>query len=108
VLACFVYVGCASPRPSNSWTALADALVERMALTPGERVLLVGVPGPFDSLVNPLRRAIVAAGGVDLGAMDARSEPFGVDVTTFVGDAAGLERAELVDYFQDVDLAVML
>ena len=53
------------------WNAIAVTLVNRMALTQGERVLLLGVPGQADSLVAPLRDAIARAGGTDLGVMSA-------------------------------------
>ena len=92
---------------SDRWTALAEALVARMALEPGERVLLVGAAGSFDSLMAPLRRALSLAGAADLGAIGRRSEPLGV-VTPFALGAAERTGAALVEYLADVDLAVML
>jgi len=79
-----------------------------MALEPGERVLLVGAPGAFDSLVMPVRRVVTSAGAVDLGAIDQRGEPLGGDVTPFVQGVAGLEGRMLVRYLESVDVAVML
>jgi len=93
---------------SGHWIELANALVERMALERGERVLLVGAAGRFDSLIGPLRRAVIDAGAIDLGAIGRQGEPLGSDMTPFVRGAKGLERAALVRYLGDVDLAVML
>jgi hypothetical protein len=91
------------------WKRMADKLVERMALQPGERVLLVGRPGSFDSLIPELRAAIVRARAVDLGALSAGPQPFPNQATTpLVSAAAGRDRAGLAELFRDVDVAVML
>ncbi|HXV85395.1 MAG TPA: aminopeptidase, partial [Gemmatimonadales bacterium] len=49
------------------WQRLAEALVTRMDLQRGERVLLVAHPGPFDPLIPVLRGAITRAGGTVVG-----------------------------------------
>jgi hypothetical protein len=46
---------------------IADALIERLQLQPGERVLLVAVPRRSDAIVAALRSRFKAARAVDLG-----------------------------------------
>lgn len=93
---------------SLNWTAIADKLVERMYLQAGERVLLVGLPGDFDPLVPVLRERLRQAGGEDLGALsvgDVQPAEWSTDFTT---GARAKSREELVTYFRNVDLAIML
>ncbi|MCI0432034.1 MAG: aminopeptidase [Gemmatimonadetes bacterium] len=89
------------------WPRIAGALVERMALQPGERVLLVGAAGRFEPLIPVLRAAITGAGAIDLGALDGSAQPLGAP-TPFVTASAGMAREALAVRFRDVDLAVML
>lgn len=90
------------------WDAVAARLVERMAVSPGERVLLVAMPGDFSPLVPVLRRHVARAGGHDLGAIAVDgSHPAGWE-TPFGREAEGLTVQELVEYFLEVDVAVML
>ena len=90
------------------WDAVADRLVERMAISPGERVLLVAMPGEFGPLVPILRRHVARAGGHDLGAIAVDgSHPPGWE-TSFGRDSEGMTAQELVEYFLEVDVAVML
>ncbi len=98
-------VGQARPLP---WDAVANRLVERMAISPGERVFLVAMPGEFGPLVPILRRHVARAGGHDLGAIAVDgSHPPGWE-TSFGRDSEGMTAQELVDYFLEVDVAVML
>lgn len=90
------------------WDAVATKLVERMAISPGERVLLVAMPGDFSPLVPVLRRHVARAGGHDLGAIAVDgSHPAGWE-TPFGRESEGLTVQEMVDYFLEVDVAVML
>ena len=93
---------------SLNWTAIADKLVERMYLQPGERVLLVGLPGAFDPLVPVLRERLRQAGGEDLGALSVGERQPQEWSTDFTAGGRGKSREELVAYFGDVDLAIML
>ena len=52
------------------WPAVAGKILERLALEPGARVLLVARPGMFDGLIPHLRYAVTEAGGTDLGVID--------------------------------------
>ncbi|MCH7562376.1 MAG: aminopeptidase [Gemmatimonadetes bacterium] len=90
------------------WEAVATKLVERMAISPGERVLLVAMPGDFSPLVPVLRRLVARAGGHDLGAIAVDgSHPAGWE-TPFGRDLEGLTVQEMGEYFLEVDVAVML
>lgn len=51
-------------------SAIAKRLVQALALQPGEKVLLVRQPGVFDEMAPLVRRAVVEAGGIDLGALE--------------------------------------
>jgi hypothetical protein len=87
---------------------LARVLVERMALEPGERVLLVGRPGYMDALVAPLGARVRATGAEYLGALSVADQPPEAWETNFTRQARGRSRAQLVSLFAGVDLAVML
>ncbi len=92
----------------RNWNPIAEALVARMALTPGERVLLVGMPGIADSLVPLLRSAMRRAGGSDLGAIGVKAgwpEAWGTDFTRRL--TGGTAQA-LAPFLDEVDVAVML
>jgi hypothetical protein len=92
----------------RDWRPVAGALVERMALVRGERVLLVGAAGLADSLVPLLRAAIRSAGGVDLGVVGVTGgwpDDWHTDFTRQLAAASATELDELID---QVDLGVML
>jgi len=93
---------------STNWRAAAEKIVERMALTRGERVLLVGVPGSADALLPVLRDAVRAAGGTDLGAVAERAAAPPSWQTDFTRDVATRTGAALDEYLSTVDVAVMM
>jgi hypothetical protein len=89
-------------------TALvANILVERMQLQPGERVLLVAVPGRSNALIAALRRRFAAARVVDLGVLSAVGEPDATWTTDFTRGAP-TDRGALANYLGTVDIAVMM
>jgi hypothetical protein len=89
-------------------TALvATILVERMQLLPGERVLLVAVPGRSDALIAAMRSRFAAARVVDLGVLVPTGAPDGSWVTDFTRGAPN-DRAALATYLGTVDIAVMM
>lgn len=98
----------AQPQARPNPRALAEVLVRRMALQPGESVLLVGVPGEFDAVAEAIRDRVRAAGGRDLGALAVRGTPPATWETTFTRSAAGRDRRGLATLFAGVDLAVMM
>jgi hypothetical protein len=87
---------------------LAHVLVERMQLTPGERVLLVGDPALSAEIAAALRSAVTEAGGRDLGALSVTTTPYAGENSEWVGAAAGSDDARMAQLLEQVDLAVML
>ena len=92
----------------RNWNPIAQALVARMALTPGERVLLVGMPGLADSLVPILRSAIRRAGGSDLGAIGVNEGWPDAWATDFSRRLTGGTAQALAPFLDEVDVAIML
>ena len=86
---------------------LASDLVARMQLQPGERVLIVAIPGESDALIPALRRRIAAARATDLGVLAATGEPDASWSTDFTRSAPK-DQARLAAYLASVDLAVMM
>ena len=97
--------------PSDSqidFERVAANILLQLDLQAGERVLLVGVPGRFDGLVQPLRDGITAAGAVDLGAFaEAVSLPPEWE-TDFIADLHEARDEQLGGLLADVDAAVMM
>ena len=86
----------------------AGHILDQLDLQAGERVLLVGVPGRFDGLVQPLRDGITAAGAVDLGAFaEAGSLPAEWE-TDFIANLHEAPNEQLGELLADVDAAVMM
>ncbi|MFN2400782.1 MAG: hypothetical protein ABR543_19415, partial [Gemmatimonadaceae bacterium] len=94
---------------ATDWRAVAAKIVERMALVRGERVLLVAASttGITDSLVAPLRAAVRAARGTDLGVLAGGETPREWE-TDFSRAARALTGAVLDAHLAPVDIAVML
>lgn len=89
--------------------AIAGALLDRMDLQPGEKVLLVGQGGRWDPLVPPLKEGVRQAGAVDLGAVDVFGVPLpGSEPTEFSLGLEALAPSDFQAALQDVDLAIML
>ncbi len=111
---CLIAVTCCIPASLHGqesirdWDEIARAVVSRMALTPGERVLLVGMPGKADSLVPALRAAIRATGATDLGAVGVREGWPAAWSTDFTRELTGATAQALAPLLDEVDLAVML
>lgn len=87
---------------------LAQAIMERTALQPGESVLLMGVPGDFDAMYDALRQQVRLLGGRDLGALAVRDTQPSSWRTTFTQAALGKDRRGLATLFAGVDLAIMM
>jgi Thermophilic metalloprotease (M29) len=97
-----------APPPTLDYPALAERLVQQMALQPGEKVLLLSHPGDFEPLIPLLRRAVIRAGGVDMGnwqVLAADSPPTDPAAAAKSGAAS---REALLPLLRNVDLAVML
>ena len=94
--------------PSLDFAALAERLLERLELRPGERVLLVGVPGSFDALVPAFREGVAAAGATDLGAWSVAGDTPDAWSTDFTARLAEGSDETLVRILSEVDAAVMM
>ena len=105
----FVAAAGAQPRLTLDETAIAKRIVAQLALTPGERVMLVAAPGVFEPLVTSIRYEVMRAGGIDAGVVNVLGEPvpesFDQDVL-----ARGAREARPVykEMFRDIDAAVMM
>ena len=96
------------PPSTLDYPALAERLVQHMALQPGEKVLLLSHPGEFAPLIPLLRQAVIRAGGVDLGSWEVLAEPPpGLDRAALIKSAKA-SRSALLPLLREVDLAVML
>ncbi len=58
------------------YRALAEKIVERMDLQPGEKVLMLCHPTLFQKIIPHLRYAVMRAGGVNLGCLQDLPQPF--------------------------------
>lgn len=94
---------------SFDYPAIAGRVVAQLHLQPGEKVVMVAMPGMFEDLLPHLRYAVMKAGGVDLGVIDVLREP--------VPDAwdpavlqrvAAASRAAYKVMLRDVDAAIMM
>ena len=94
---------------SFDYPAIAGRVTEQLQLQPGEKVLIVAMPGLFEDLVPHLRHAVVKAGGVDLGVIDVLREPVpaSFDVALLQKSAAA-SRAAYKDMLRGVDAAIMM
>ena len=96
-------------KPSLDWVAIADKIVLQSKLQPGERVILVSLPGEFNALVPLLETKISDAGALYLGTISVDSLVWPEEwKTDFVKATIGKSQSDLVDHFGDVDLGIML
>jgi leucyl aminopeptidase (aminopeptidase T) len=99
----------AQPRLTLDASAMARTIVQRLALTPGERVLSIAHPGLFPEIVQHLRYEVMRAGGIDLGVVDVLQEPVPASFDTAVlQKGARAAREHYKAMFRDVDAAVMM
>jgi hypothetical protein len=113
-LGLFSLSGCESSRAPDAapapldFDALAEFLLERLALQPGERVLLVALPGSFDVLVSTFREGVAATGATDLGAWSVAGDAPDAWATDFTARLAAASDKVLVEILTEVDAAVMM
>lgn len=94
---------------SLNMEAIAEKLLERSSLQPGERVVMIGQPGEFDSLVSLLGRKIASRGAVYLGTLSVDTVTWPQAwKTDFTKSTEGMNKVELTRLFSDVDLGIML
>lgn len=92
-----------------NFKAIAELIVFRSKLQPGEQVLIVARPGRFDSLVAVLEQVIAKTGANYLGAIstDSTNQP-DTWTTDFVRAALRKSTTDLTAQFGEVDLGIML
>ncbi len=91
------------------YESIADLLLARMDLQPGEEVLLVAQAGRWDPLLPLLQSGVAEAGATDLGAVDV----FGMPVAAahprpFADELAATDASGWREALDGVELAVML
>ena len=97
------------PQLTLDYPAMADKIVERLALLPGEKVLLLCQPGKFSEIVPALRYSLAKAGAVDLGCLEVLQEPVPLAWDQGVlAKSAAAAQAMLRTALREVDAAVML
>lgn len=94
--------------PAPDWGVVARQIVAQGQLGRGERVLLLAVPGAADGVIEPLRAAVRAAGGEDLGALAARGPAPAAWETPFTRGAGAATVQELESALAPVNLAIIL
>lgn len=103
-------VRCAnSPKevPASKWQPIAQLMMERIDLQPGERVLIMGQPGEFDTLIAILTTEITNAGGEFLGSISPVDAPPLSWVTDYTRRVPK-DQSEMTEYFANVDLGIMM
>lgn len=88
---------------------LAAQLMDSVALEPGERWVVVAVPGRWNPLIDRIRAAAREAGAIDLGVINATGRPAPADWRTgFTSSLEGLKGEALVDALGNVDIGIMM
>lgn len=90
------------------WESMANIMMDRMDLQPGENVLMVARPGRFNPLISLLGQNISKAGSNILGTVSVSASTPGEWKTEFTLAAKGKSVDELKELFQNVDLGIMM
>ena len=97
------------PTYKPEWPRLAEKIVDRLDLKPGEKFVAVAMPGEFDELIPHLRLEVMKAGAIDLGVIDVLNEPFPVAWDeTAMGEALRRSRSGYAELLDGIDASVML
>lgn len=91
-----------------NWQNLAELLVSRMQLTPGEQVLLVGRPGRFDSLIGPLKERIESQQAKCIGILNVDGEETNIWQSDWYDLLASASDETIKDTLKSVDIGIML
>jgi leucyl aminopeptidase (aminopeptidase T) len=107
ILFCCTLLG--QPRLSFDYSAMAQRIVQQLALRPGERVMSIAHPGTFAALVPFIRYEVMRGGGIDVGVVDVLEEPVPAAFDPAVLRKGAREaRAHYKTMFRDVDAAIMM
>ena len=106
-------LACTPPGPPDALAApdfalIGSAVLERLDLQAGERILLVGAPGHWDPLHDVLTDGARAAGAEALGSWSVAGEGPPEWSTEFTTRLTETEADGLVDALSVVDVGVML
>ena len=96
------------PPADLNWTAVADKFAERMDLQAGERVVLLARKGRFDPLIPLLREKVKAAGGEDLGVINADGAAPEEWATFFTKELEEKSYNDMVALLEIIDLGIMM
>lgn len=112
LLLSLLLIKCSQPKCEDyrklNYEAIAGLIVQRSDLEKDQKVLLVGVPGNFDALVDELARQIEESEAEYLGCLSTTSEQPEAWRTDFVDSALELSKDELQDFLKKMDLGIML
>jgi hypothetical protein len=101
--------GARQPRLTLDYGAMAKRIVQQLALTPGERVISLAMPGTWTELSSRVRYEVMRAGGIDLGVLEVLSEPVPEAFDPAVlAKGAREARERYRSMLRDVDAAIML
>jgi len=97
------------PQRTIQYQAIAERIVTQLRLQPGEKVISVAMPGYMNEFQPHIRYAVMKAGGVDLGVIDALRTPYPSEwdaKTLRAGLDASIEG--YVKLLEDVDVGIMM
>ncbi len=108
-----LFVGCKAPNESKSpekvdWNLISNRLIERMNLQPNEKVFMLGQSGKYDTFIALLERKIKSKNANYLGMISIDSVPPKAWETEFTQAISKLDSSGLINYFNDIDLGIML
>jgi hypothetical protein len=99
----------AQPRLTLDYPAIAKRIVEQLALKPGERVMMLAMPGVWTEIRPYIRYEVIRADAIDLGVVEVLAEPVPASFDPAVlAKGAREARAHYKAMFQDVDAAIMM
>jgi hypothetical protein len=97
------------PQNTIPYRAIAERIVAQLMLQPGEEVISVAMPGYMNEFAPHIRYAVMKAGGVDLGVIDALKTPYLADwdqQTLRAGLAASIKAYEKL--LENVEVGIMM
>ncbi len=97
------------PQHTMDWAGLANAIVQRLQLEPGEEVVLVAHPDRFQPIIPHLRYAVMLAGGIDLGVILVPAHPYPESWDPKVVEAGfAASRKRYIEMLEEVEVGIML
>jgi hypothetical protein len=97
------------PQNTIPYQAIAERIVAQLMLQPGEKVIAVAMPGYMNEFLPHIRYAVMKAGGVDMGVIDALKTPYPADWDQKIlrqGLAESIKGYEQM--LADIDVGIMM